>query len=363
MGDAICGPSNPLQNFQKQTQADRTLQQDRLASRSTSSSQGFRSSPGPNAGILDQEFEAFQAGYSPAAATPEFQQSYHYQLPPAAASGWASDFQRLNISHSSSPVPQFHLGLQTLPDRNAQLGLYEDYLREQDHLSKQRSIRERSQSSNLQHHRPAAQQQIRGINMNQYAYQGSSLCTPMRQGPQNESITQQKQPQQEADDVFDEAAFEKAFEAASSEISQSHQEAAKQENMEFGQDVLINESAERLMQSDHLIEQVRLGADLVPRDERRQQQEGPRSNDADELARTAGQLLDSVKDNQSQKFQESTFLELMRRLRDREVVVEGDKMVDNTQSVGQGDGDSYNTVMTGAIDPDDDVAAQTQATA
>ena len=30
MADAICGPSNPLQNFQKHTALDRTLQHDRL---------------------------------------------------------------------------------------------------------------------------------------------------------------------------------------------------------------------------------------------------------------------------------------------------------------------------------------------
>ena len=33
MADALCGPSNPLQNLQKQTSVDRTLQQERLALR------------------------------------------------------------------------------------------------------------------------------------------------------------------------------------------------------------------------------------------------------------------------------------------------------------------------------------------
>jgi hypothetical protein len=33
MADALCGPSNALQNFQKHTTIDRTLQQDRLISR------------------------------------------------------------------------------------------------------------------------------------------------------------------------------------------------------------------------------------------------------------------------------------------------------------------------------------------
>lgn len=37
MGDALCGPSNALQNFQKHASVDRTLQQDRLTSRQPSS--------------------------------------------------------------------------------------------------------------------------------------------------------------------------------------------------------------------------------------------------------------------------------------------------------------------------------------
>lgn len=37
MSDALCGPSNALQNFQKHASVDRTLQQDRLTSRQPSS--------------------------------------------------------------------------------------------------------------------------------------------------------------------------------------------------------------------------------------------------------------------------------------------------------------------------------------
>ena len=62
--------------------------------------------------------------------------------------------------------------------------------------------------------------------------------------------------------------------------------------------------------------------------EQKQEAQQQARDDADELAATAGQLLDSVADNQSAKFGNSKFLELMRKLRDREVWVEGDKMVD-----------------------------------
>jgi hypothetical protein len=59
-----------------------------------------------------------------------------------------------------------------------------------------------------------------------------------------------------------------------------------------------------------------------------QKEEQPLRNDDDEMAETAGRLLERVADNTSEKFQNSQFLELMRRLRDREVRVDGDKMVD-----------------------------------
>jgi hypothetical protein len=59
-----------------------------------------------------------------------------------------------------------------------------------------------------------------------------------------------------------------------------------------------------------------------------QRDKHPLKTDDDEMADTAGRLLERVADNTSAKFQNSQFLSLMRKLRDREVKVEGDKMVD-----------------------------------
>jgi hypothetical protein len=67
-----------------------------------------------------------------------------------------------------------------------------------------------------------------------------------------------------------------------------------------------------------------------PQEEKKEQDQHP--NDDDEMAETAARLLDSVADNTSEKFRQSTFLELMRRLRDREVRVEGDKIVEVSPS-------------------------------
>ena len=147
---------------------------------------------------------------------------------------------------------------------------------------------------------------------------GTSLST---------STTQHNRTQPQVEDVFDDAAFERAFDAARSDMQEREQQ-WQQENVELGQDVLINESARSLLQSDHLVEQELIGADTILHEAQEEPKEDQQNDDPDELARTAGQLLDSVKFDQSQKFQESNFLALMRRLRDREVRVEGDKMVD-----------------------------------
>ncbi|KAI5123040.1 hypothetical protein M0805_000476 [Coniferiporia weirii] len=52
--------------------------------------------------------------------------------------------------------------------------------------------------------------------------------------------------------------------------------------------------------------------------------------EADELARTAAQLIESVQNEQNPKFKNSQFLQLMRGLRDGEIVMDGNELVENT---------------------------------
>lgn len=113
-------------------------------------------------------------------------------------------------------------------------------------------------------------------------------------------------------EVFDESAFEAAFEQARADI-----ETDVSGTIEQGSDNV--ESAEETLPT----ETQRIGSDNIPRADEREPT--ARLNDADELAKTAGQLLDNVQHDQSQKFKGSNFLALMRRIRDREVQVEGDE--------------------------------------
>ncbi|QSS63814.1 peroxin 20, partial [Histoplasma capsulatum] len=110
MADALCGPSNALQSFQKHTSVDRTLQQDRILSRH-SPAQGFRSQ-NHNEGILDRDFNDFEAGVSgaplsdiqnPASILGPAPQ--HLAFNHTENSGWASDFQNLQISGPAQHVP------------------------------------------------------------------------------------------------------------------------------------------------------------------------------------------------------------------------------------------------------------------
>ena len=57
-------------------------------------------------------------------------------------------------------------------------------------------------------------------------------------------------------------------------------------------------------------------------------------DDPDELARAAGLVIDAVRHEQNPKFQNSQFLGLMKQLRDRDVVVEGGKMVPKEEATG-----------------------------
>jgi hypothetical protein len=51
-----------------------------------------------------------------------------------------------------------------------------------------------------------------------------------------------------------------------------------------------------------------------------------------DLARAAQQLVDAVSDNQSEKFRNSSFVDMMRRIAAQEVVIQDNNLVDATQA-------------------------------
>lgn len=150
---------------------------------------------------------------------------------------------------------------------------------------------------------------------------------------------------------FDEAAFERAFDMAKEDMMVDETSASAADNVlseqqdnaaSLAQDAQVSQESHQLNQTDvletqqhHLHEQLDINNHLLPEESLIQEQEDSNQkshDDDDALAATAQELLEKVEHNQTDKFKNSQFLGLMRKLRDREVKVEGDKMVETVSA-------------------------------
>ena len=323
--------------------------------------QGFRSASSLRAGHLDAEFQAFQAGHPLSAGFPQQYQSQQPALLPGSSShqlsGWATDFKHLNLNHArSTPIPPAQFKHEAPLQRHTPGGWHHEFVQQQ------------SRQLSVQNDTPQMYGGIDIFPQEQYL----PLLNVTEAGNFVSPITQQKQPEGRMEDVFDEAAFEKAFETARTEVLQTdarsdrdtliteHQQVESvgiEEDLKkwWASDPLLkprdgtnsHDLSEQLLQSIIAHQRVfldqsdlgnyvdsyptrvlKIGSDAILEEASKVQEEQDPSSEADELARTAGQLLNNLKDEHSQKFQNSSFLALMRQLRDKEIRVEGDQMVD-----------------------------------
>lgn len=345
MADALCGPANPLASFQKRTQVDRTLQQDRLTGPRHSPAQGFRSSD-PRAGHLDAEFAAFEAG-----RVDPFQFQQQFQPPPFHApqapslSNWAADFQKLQVSEQPIPAHQFRAEAPLL--RNGLGGWQNEFMKQRQNgaspvaLGKQP---ERAVQMNTPTWSPAQQPGYLEQPMwsSYQPYQSAQL--PFQE-PVHDGLHQYKH--EEHMEISD-ADFEAAFSEAQREIQEQHtipQETldrmAEIEAQKFFADHQLLHS-DGTYTNDHSDQNInadrsslfdtsqRIGSDAIDYTEQKDRSAEQDTRDADVLARTAGQLLNSVQHDSSDKFRESRFLDLMRRIRDREVEVKGEDFIETS---------------------------------
>ncbi|KAL8961482.1 MAG: hypothetical protein Q9193_001963 [Seirophora villosa] len=302
MADALCGPSNPLQSFQKHASVDRTLQRDRILSRQ-SPSQGFRT-PNPNAAIIEAEYEAFVAG-RPILEPFDPQQTWQNHHSPATFSenthqktpDWALDFQNLHVNEPrASPIPSTQFRQQAPMQRSSPGPWQQEF---------------------LQTHQPQGYQpQYSRLG---YANTGYSMNT-RQSGPLDHAYstpTASQHSESQTKEFFDEEAFENAFNEANLELHSAPDASAT-----FNP----NKPPEAKSIPEDRID-YRIGSDKILDESLNRHEENSDARAADELAKTAGLLLENVKHDQSTKFQESNFLSLMRQLRDKEAKVEGDHIV------------------------------------
>jgi hypothetical protein len=225
--------------------------------------------------LIDNEFEHFADRTQPVSWTyqpPQVAAGLNIDQPPA----WANDFQKLNIG--SAPHFEFARASQEAIKSPAWLSEY----------GQQQRGAEAMQTQHVAPHSSLAMPVGNPMGYSRYVQQLDYSTAPLVKKPEFQ---------------FDENAFEKAFQDAARELEFSQLE--PEEN--------LHGSLEQIVSASAAVEEVT--------------EKEPLAQESDDLALTAGKLLDSVQNNSSQKFQNSNFLALMRKLRDHEAVVEGDKIV------------------------------------
>ncbi len=265
--------------------------------------QGFRSSFGASPGILDDEFAAFQSGHIFANGFHGSHGAGHSVTPELGRPGipnWASEFQNLHLNSA----PPEHLSQYQFREQAA---------------SPHGSNGDRQTPGMIEHKIP---QRISGVGYPLAIDANRRSGFPQRYAPLSLEV-RHLQPNRQDKDLIDDGALERAFEAVDEELklSEEHVRAATVGKQGAGS---INYEAENLVLPSN-----RNGA-LLNEDMGvfKEERELSAIDEADELARTAGELLDKVASSRNSKFRKSNFFSLMRQLRDREVQVEGDRIVD-----------------------------------
>jgi hypothetical protein len=218
------------------------------------------------------------------------------------ASDWASDFQNLRLSGSSQNIHQQQIRPGPAPHAVHSEGWQHEFARHQQ----QNSQNPMTQSTTMTNFQTPFQPSYR---MNT----GAMGQFQTNQEPVQTNLNHAKEPA-----AFDESAFEAAFEHVQAEVNQQQTSTEQVQSTELDETQIESDRTELGVD-----DQIRIGSDLITNTTDANVQE--QNQDPDELARTAGSLLESLSHENSKKFQESNFLALMRRIRDREVHIEGDE--------------------------------------
>ncbi|KAI0823725.1 TPR-like protein [Trametes gibbosa] len=277
---ADCGPSNPLQGLSKRFDQDRGIQQDQFgAGRPGSSKEAFRSQYSPAPGANQDAAKFFSAGHLPS-------------LPAAASFDMSALHRSLPQSHLQSPV-HVQSPVQT---SGAQAGLAAwaaDFLQQQ--------------------HNPSVSHLVAGKALER---QVTPMLSEQNMSPQARNASGTFMPNVSWNSPM---GFSSAPFAAMSGVQQglSQFQPPRIDATKWDQEFRSQEQSLFLSNS----------AVTAPAAAERTAEPASRAHEADELARTAGILLDTVQGETNPKFKNSAFMGLMRQLRDREVVLEGNDLI------------------------------------
>ncbi|KAI1079939.1 hypothetical protein F5B20DRAFT_144474 [Whalleya microplaca] len=339
MADNMCGPSNAFKGLAQHVDQDRSLQQDRFVSGSQGFGQSFHSTQ-PGNGAAGQSFSAFQGGN---AALPDFhsagpslpvhgpayhqhQSGFHGPGPgfpaqhaapmPDAGADWANDFRQLSLNGQAP-----HTSLSPMMQPASFPAYAPGHMRPPYHF-------------------PFAHMKESPVYMSPPPYGDSfnQIHYPPPQELQN-SIS----PMVPADPATLDADFEAEMQAWMS-VNGPQAEAEAGAQFDHVEDVAATEEQATALPAEA---NALLVEDAIPITEEAQEAQSQQQSET-ELARAAQQLIDSVSDNSTEKFRHSSFLALMRRIAAKELVVQGNDLVQPSQ--------------TSASDPDPDVGSGSHIT-
>ncbi|KAI0483676.1 hypothetical protein F4859DRAFT_473769 [Xylaria cf. heliscus] len=348
MADASCGPSNAFKGLARHVEQDRSHQQDRVVPGSHQPAQTFRSTP-VNSGAEDQ-YKAFleqkaalpdvlSAGLedlrSPPVQVTPWPQHFTMQQQAAFAQGANSDWVNrfLHMNYSNTPARPLH-------GQPAQ-GASSDWVNQFQQMAVSDA------QARPFHGQPTqapvvGQPSIASPMQLQYPVRQHSVFSPYQQpfvgphymaqpnlpySPYGNTIgaPQFKDDTSLASNAKAEADLEQEFANAMEEWM------LKNESESDEPTAGLNAASAEPTVREATKEEAHEATEEQVREVTKEESEGTAGQET-ELARAAQQLVDLLADNDTEKFKNSEFLSLMRRIASRQLTVQGNDLVETSQS-------------------------------
>ncbi|KAK3316300.1 hypothetical protein B0H66DRAFT_592512 [Apodospora peruviana] len=354
MADNMCGPSNGAKSLVAHADRDRALHQDRFNSNAPASgSASFRSQATFGNGA-DNSFANFQQAntlneFALSPMAPTFVPAPNREFFPVADNRFAPVANH-GFAHNHTPQPMFPPpGLSaTQPTNAARSGWVEDFAKM--NVGNHAAPRTESPIATGNWGQPAIQGHVPFTPMSHYMTPMTAMhnSAPLAFARASQAEVSTAEPVMDVEAFnrafgdYDEMLFEKElsdwkqdqvstdneFKEAQAEWMKEHGPTADSRQQEMG---TVANNGEKL--AEDLEHGQQMGAPsvfptIVPQAESQADINERKRREDEELAKAAHQIVTSVSDNLTEKFKNSNFLELMRRIGNKEVVVEGDSLVD-----------------------------------
>ncbi|KAK4232529.1 putative PEX20 peroxisomal biogenesis factor 20 [Podospora fimiseda] len=315
MADSMCGPSNGAKNLLAHTDQDRSRHQDRLVQNPQAGPSTFRTINN-NQASANASFEAFQAAPGLNVAAPAFAPSADFHMAVTQPMGPRAAPQYHGY-HGPITGPMIAATRLESPATGG-IGIHGQA---QSWVSQFNSMQLNTPSQPAAPITAPANPLMQGMQLPTLTSGYRPMVPPMSQAwLDSVTTTSVTEPQQTAALPQESAEVRSAFDDLFGQYDAANEQQYAAQTVEF-------EAAEAAWMAEHgpTAEATRAAADLAAIQEMEaiaEEQDARKRQMDDDLARAAGDILFAVEGNASPRFKNSNFLNLMRRIALREVVVD-----------------------------------------